>query len=299
MSFLSDLVHAKVSELGEAEAAKFFGISERLAGQWARRTKPISLAAVEKVFDPAALAQPEPLREASWEGKKVVWLLPWYKTTNPRTAFSLLRMHDPSRFGGLLVHSDAFIAHARNRLATDFLATGAEWSIWVDDDVVPPSGNAAWFNRQTSMALPEAFAGLHGVNRLISHGKTIVGGCYSGRQPDGKFMFCTDQAPESTLRTLGQRPIDQILPVEWVATGFLLVHRSVYLSVQDKFPELAPATPNGFWQFFKSDDSGSGEDISFCRRALAAGHQPHVDLGCVCAHLGDFAYGPQNTSKRP
>lgn len=40
---------------------------------------------------------------------------------------------------------------------------------------------------------------------------------------------------------------------------------------------------------------GVGEDVSFCMRAASAGHQPYVDLGLVCGHLGHCCYGPRNT----
>ena len=40
---------------------------------------------------------------------------------------------------------------------------------------------------------------------------------------------------------------------------------------------------------------GVGEDVSFCLRAAVAGHQPHVDMGLVCGHLGSCCYGPRNT----
>lgn len=41
---------------------------------------------------------------------------------------------------------------------------------------------------------------------------------------------------------------------------------------------------------------GVGEDVSFCLRAGAAGHQPHVDMGLICGHLGHCCYGPRNTT---
>lgn len=44
---------------------------------------------------------------------------------------------------------------------------------------------------------------------------------------------------------------------------------------------------------------GFGEDVSFCLRAAAAGHQPHVDMGLVCGHLGNCCYGPRNTTLKP
>ena len=40
---------------------------------------------------------------------------------------------------------------------------------------------------------------------------------------------------------------------------------------------------------------GVGEDVSFCLRAAAAGHQAYVDMGLVCGHLGHCCYGPRNT----
>ena len=40
---------------------------------------------------------------------------------------------------------------------------------------------------------------------------------------------------------------------------------------------------------------GFGEDVSFCLRASAAGHQPHVDMGLICGHLGTFCFGPRTT----
>jgi hypothetical protein len=43
---------------------------------------------------------------------------------------------------------------------------------------------------------------------------------------------------------------------------------------------------------------GFGEDVSFCMRAAAAGHQPHVDMGLVCGHLGSFCFGPRTTRTR-
>jgi hypothetical protein len=40
---------------------------------------------------------------------------------------------------------------------------------------------------------------------------------------------------------------------------------------------------------------GTGEDVQFCIRAAQAGHQPHVDLGLVCGHIGNTCFGPRNT----
>lgn len=43
---------------------------------------------------------------------------------------------------------------------------------------------------------------------------------------------------------------------------------------------------------------GMGEDVQFCVRAAESGHQPHVDFGLVCGHIGHAIYGPWNTKPR-
>lgn len=39
-----------------------------------------------------------------------------------------------------------------------------------------------------------------------------------------------------------------------------------------------------------------GEDVTFCKRAAAAGHPAHVDFGVVCGHVGTHVYGPKRTA---
>jgi hypothetical protein len=95
------------------------------------------------------------------EGKQVALLLPWYKTTNPLTCFSLLTLFDRTKMAAMLNYGDAFIVHARNTLARKFLSTGLEWSLWIDDDMLLPCGNAGWFNANSGFNLPDFFAGLH------------------------------------------------------------------------------------------------------------------------------------------
>jgi hypothetical protein len=77
--------------------------------------------------------------------------------------------------------------------------------------------------------------------------------------------------------------------VDWIGSGIWLVHRNVFLDIQKKFPELGPKTANDDWNFFAVDPtqpSNLGEDVAFCRRARAAGHEVWLDEGCRCIHYG-------------
>lgn len=251
-SFLSDLVVAKVRELGPASAAQFFGVGEPLVRQWEAGTKPVSLAAVEKVFVPPE----QGFADASWEGKKVLLMLPWYKTTNPLTAFCLLALIDRSKMGAAMEFGDALIAHARNKLLDTLVNTGVEHGFFLDDDMIVPCGNAGWFNRYTGMALPEGYAGQHTLNRLLSHGKTMVSGTYFQRKEGGKAVYfdalVDTPAGEAENRFVRSGPHATLKETEWAGTGCLLVHRSVALDMREKMPWLAPKGPSESWNYFSS-----------------------------------------------
>jgi len=274
-------------------------------------------------------ALPPPADSLLWEGRKLMIGLPWYKTTNPRTAFALMAMLDRKRMAVSLDFGDAFVAHSRNKLATGFLQSGLEWLLMVDDDSVPPFGNAVLYNSFTGFELPDEFAGVHGIDRLLSHGKTLVGGMYRGRWPHSKPIFA--EGP-SVQKWIEEKPRNQLRETKWVGFGFVLIHRSVFLDIEKKFPHLARKEDGTGGNYFTSSEHdlrhavvsllddpekgmpldvseirqclrqaletsnrnsnlGVGEDVQFCRRAFQAGHQCYVDLGCVVGHLGEYCYG--------
>lgn len=264
--------------------------------------------------------------EALREGRNVFVALPWYKSASPLTSFSLLAMADRTRMSFGLGFGDAFIAHSRNKLATRFLESDHEWMLMVDDDMILPFGDAAWFNGSTQLNLPQKFASLHTLNRLLSHEKTLVGALYFARYRKGPPVFGEGKQMEELLRTRGPR--DEVRPTRWVGTGVCLFHRTVFLDVERKFPDLSREANNGTGQWFSTSEHdlqkavqeviargpdqdveealeilenarrmskihsglGMGEDVQMCVRATQAGHQPHVDLGLWCGHVGNFPY---------
>jgi len=252
-SYLKNLVKAKVIELGDDAASDFFEVSKLLVQQWRNGSKHPSLAAVERVFENLPPAAPS---GADWEGKQVAILQPFYKAVHPLTHFALLGMFERGKMGALMQHGDAFIGHARNKLADQFLKTGLEWSFWIDDDIIPPIGNAAWYNRVTGFNLPDAFAGKHALNALRNHKKSLVGCLYFGRSPTGKGMYYEAllDSPEGQAENarLHAGPREELRQTRWCATGALLVHRQVYLDIQKAYPNLAPQHPSEPWHFFSN-----------------------------------------------
>lgn len=326
-TFLEGLVVRKIEELGREKAAEFFEVSDLRVAQWQNGSKPVSLAAVERVFSPDLFQHR--IEEASWEGKNIALCLPWYKSVHPATMWSILAMWDRTKMNALTRSGDAFIAHARNSLAKDFLKTKAEWSFWVDDDLILPCGRAAWFKTKTMWDhIPDQFAGLHTINRLMSHKKTLVGGLYTGRSVKGRPMYAEGMNdPGEAAYVRKKVPLNTCKPTRWIPTGCMLAHRSVFEDIVKKWPhldnnwftssehdvrgtvdEILKTGGEGLsvsdimtrlqrakMQSDANSKMGYGEDIQFCIRALGAGHQPYIDLAVVCAHVGGMAFGPHNT----
>jgi hypothetical protein len=285
--------------------------------------------------------RPNPTRRVK---KDVMIALPWYKLTNPMTAFSVMGLIDRTRTAITLNFGDAFIVHARNTLADLFLQTNFEWMLTIDDDMVVPFGNGKWFNSFTGMDLPPPFCDHNALDRLLSHGKTLIGALYFGRWRYGAAMFAEGMRDKNVISYLRRGPKDEIRPTRWVGTGCTLIHRSVFLDIEKKFPHLRRQredgkrggnwftssehelgsvvdqavnllddgrTPQGWdgetmWKAFsmlhagrqktkQNSGLGMGEDVQFCIRAQQAGHQPYVDLGLICGHVGHDVYGPYNT----
>lgn len=334
MSYLAQLVLDKLDSLSPADAEEFFQEnSDSLAG-WREYPESIPVDAIERVFDPDATPAALKVEARLWEGKKVCLMFPWYKTTNPKTAFTLLSLLDRTRMAAMLDYGDAFVAHSRNKLADGFLKSGIEWMLTVDDDMVLPFGDAKGFRSFTGFKIPDKFASLNTVDRLISHGKTLVGALYFGRWLHGKPVYAEGAESKAEEAWARRGPHDICKPTRWVGTGCLLVHRRVFLDIETKFPSLARGENGLGGQWFTSSEHdmklsvtesldilrdastsaesrvaevlkrlehgtrfsgknaglGVGEDVIFCRRAVQAGHQAHVDCGLVCGHVGEAVY---------
>lgn len=257
MSYLQSLVVQRCLLLGD-KAAEFFSVSPTHVRQWISGSKTPSLAAVEKVFK-----EPEqPTLDAKWEEKDVMLCLPMYKQTNPLTVFSLLGLWDRTKFGALMEYGDAFIVHTREALAHRFIESGKPHSLWIDDDMIVPMGNAEWFRTKTGMHfLSDAFAGMHTANRLRSHGKSIVGGLYFGRKPHGRAMYyealVDSPAGAEENRRAHEAPLSGIKPVKWTGTGCIWIDREVFLDVRANNPHLEPMFPGEPFHYFVNASDGA------------------------------------------
>lgn len=263
---------------------------------------------------------------------RVLLALPWHKAVNPMTAFCAAQLTDRRRTASLLHYGDAFVAHTRNSCADAFLKSKCQWMLMLDDDMLVPFGDAKWYKAHTRFDLPEKFSAFDTIDRLLSHGKTLVGALYFGRAPGARAVYNETNDPQEAAYARGA-PYDLIKPTRWVGTGCFMVHRRVFEDIEKRFPALARNSKGTGGQWFTSTEAsvmqrlnalrgylttgpltgekafgalekvesmlaeakrenplGSGEDVSFCLRAAAAGHQPFVDMGLRCGHIGTAVY---------
>jgi hypothetical protein len=232
-----------------------------------------------------------PSYRCEFAGRDIFVGWPWYKSSNPVTASVNVALaldfgRDKIRFD--MAIGDAKIEHARNRLAHKFLETDAKWLLMIDDDIIPSIGRPNWFRYwvQGARQLLDLPLQRHVLHRLVGAGKTLVGASYFGRQEGGALM-CSDQSLAPRARAYE----DAIVPVDWVGTGCMLIHRKVFEDIRAKFGDsLKINVPDYDYDYFRPFDSARGEDVSFCLRAKDAGHQPHLDLGLPVFHVGYKTY---------
>jgi len=231
-----------------------------------------------------------PEYQCEFAGRDIFIGLPWLKGSNPITALVLTALaldfgKDKIRFD--VVMGDSMVYHARNLIADLFLKTDAKWLLMLDDDMIPSIGRPGWFRAwvPTAQTIPDMPLQRHVLQRLIGANKSLVGAAYFGRRENGRLM-CSDLSLEQLAREYS----DQVRPVEWVGTGCFLVHRKVFEDIAKMFPELGSKDPQIPFDYFRPTSHTIGEDVSFCRRAKMAGHQPHIDLGLPVKHVGFKAY---------
>jgi hypothetical protein len=232
-----------------------------------------------------------PSYRCEFAGRDIFVGWPWYKHSNPVTAAINVAMaldfgKDKIRFD--MAIGDAKIEHARNRLAHKFLETDAKWLLMIDDDIIPAIGRPNWFRYwvQGARQILDMPLQRHVLHRLVGAGKTLVGAAYFGRQEGGALM-ASDQRLASKARTYE----DAVVPVDWVGTGCMLIHRKVFDDIRSKYGDsLKINVPDYEYDYFRPFDSARGEDVSFCIRAKEAGHQPHLDLGLPVFHVGYKTY---------
>lgn len=148
----------------------------------------------------------------------------------------------------------------RNRVAEEFLRSGAEWLLWVDTDMV--------FS-------PQDF------DALLARGAPIVSGLYY-RASDPPTP-CMMRYKDGHARVVKDWPKAKTISVDTAGFGFMLTHREVFEKIAaEQFNPTHPWFDNG--QIGPSGQTLT-DDASFCWRAKQLGYNILVDTAVVIGHL--------------
>lgn len=191
--------------------------------------------------------------------------LPTSDLFHPNTVISILNGNIP-RPGIAINARGKNVFQARNELVRDALAFEdpelgkVTHLLWIDDDMV--------------------FRG-DAVPRLIAHDLPIVGGlCYNRHHPYNPVMLYEPPKGCESVGYLFRYEWPQppgLLEVDATGAAFLLTKREV-------FEKIAESLKPGEGPF---DQIEWGEDVSFCKRARAAGYKVMVDTSIEVGHVGE------------
>lgn len=278
--------------------AEVLGKPKSVVAMWNRGEK-WSLKAVARLveFDPWPFAEIKPLYELPPKGTKLAILVPLIGPPEPKMVDSLMKLYQPSEMAYKRVAFNC-LSVSRNALAAWALREGFEWLFWMDGDTVVPCGDAKWFKDAAElMNMPDTFAGLHAIHRMLWHKKTIMSCAYVSRRKPAVPQF--GGQPEGNRMDMRRGPQDRVIERPWVGFGGILTHRSVFEDIiRTQGPEIKMAANSeigkrfGYdYSFFHGlDRETPADDLPFCIRAGRAGHKCHVDLAVQAAHIGDRAY---------
>lgn len=241
-----------------------------------------------------------------WEGRKVMILLPVYRTFCADTHYSLFANY--AKYGpekvGMEIIKRTMIHDARNMLIDKWMKTNIPTAIMWDDDMIPPCGNAQLFNGRYGAGVSDQSAGFNSISRLMSHGsdKGIVGMLYFGRHEFGQAQCEQGFGPNANQFNDQARKgaLSGLVKTGWVGTGGIKIERWVIEKMKSeidngKWPECKPAFDGSWYGYFTPLGTRIGEDVSFGRRASQIGIQSYVDASLVALHVGECLYGPRNT----
>jgi len=143
------------------------------------------------------------------------------------------------------------IDEKRNKCVEKFLSTSCTHLLFWDSDTIGIPG---------------------GVTKLLEADKDIIGATIYKKGGDHAPCFGFWVPERNVYRTPVPFPYNQLIPVDMVGTGFVLIKREVFEKV-----------PPPWFQCY--DKGNAQEDIYFCLKAKKCGFQPFVDTGLNMGHI--------------
>jgi len=165
---------------------------------------------------------------------------------------------------------------SRNVVVKTFLeTTDADWLLLIDSD-----------ERLSLSTWHKLIDAAHDKDRPIVSG-LVFAAFFDDKDALRPVPTIYNMDPEKGLQPIDAYPIDELIEVDAVGTGCLLIHRSVLLDMQKQ------ATPNQGkdWAWFVEgaiDGTYFGEDLLFSKRLKSMGYKIFAHTGAILPHHKQF-----------
>lgn len=181
------------------------------------------------------------------------------------TAFSEMcrvwkNMHGPTARAAWCYIPRVFAPKARNLIVEEALKINADWTLWIDDDMCPPS---------------DIF------ERLMARNLPIVSGLYCKKNEldEQLVYFLTDSGEWGRMV---DPPPNGLIRCHGSGMGCVLISGKVLREAYD--------ATNGRPFVYSEDEM---EDLYFFRQVHALGYQFHMDTTVKCIHVGRREFMPK------
>ncbi|MAG18132.1 MAG: hypothetical protein CL944_01520 [Candidatus Diapherotrites archaeon] len=146
---------------------------------------------------------------------------------------------------------------SRNKCVEKFFETDADWLFFLDTDT---------------------FMEPNTIELLLNHGKKIIGGIYTSRHEP--YLPIAYKKVDGKLTPITEIP-NKIFQVDALATGCLLIHKSVFEKMKKPYFEYEKDANKE--RILKS------EDVFFCEKAKKEGFEIFADPSIKVWHYGSVA----------
>jgi hypothetical protein len=153
-----------------------------------------------------------------------------------------------------------------------------DWIIFIDDDMT-------W--------QPDAIRRL--VQTQQEHDLDMVGAlCFQRGDPYQPTLYMREQPTEGNYVFLEDWERDSVVEVDATGMAFVLITKRLLTKIAGEFPDRAKRQSSRPPSYFRWDERGFGEDMTFCQDVKKAGGKIFVDTSIKVGHIGEITITEEN-----
>lgn len=147
-----------------------------------------------------------------------------------------------------------------------------DWIIFIDDDMVWQPG---------------------AIRRLVESARTwdadMVGGlCFQRGDPYQPTLYMRERPTDGSYVFMEDWPEDTMVEVDATGMAFVLITKRLLERIAGEFPPYEERVRRKPPAYFRWDEGGFGEDLTFCQNAKQAGGRIFVDTSIKIGHVGEI-----------